>query len=394
MGKKWKILEIIFFLCFTPLIFCFSNEDLLQTFMDTDMEYVLSLKADDSSNWQAAYAIVNSFLYKDSLDKKYERRFYRTSENINTDNLTEEIGIIFGLSKEFMKSSVKIIKEIDSIQNKSDLLNFYYLHVLFHDWKYTKDPKTADKLISISEDLHEKYPGSLYTLYALLYYNTNSKFGSADEIEKIKDDILNNEIEALYSELLTAEFNLENYSEVLKIFDYISENDADYNKLKTYWGISFYKLGETIDAETVLKSVDRTKIDKKLTSVLYEVLGNIYYKNDEFSKAIEYYGDSLVYDASNYNSLKNLGLSHYYYKDGDKGLARYYLQVNDYEQSSEEVKNALKKLRFDHVFNIFLKSVLPIITGVIVALFLLEYIHKRNKKKERDNLLKNGNKNS
>ena len=69
MGKKWKVLEIIILLLFVSTGFSFTNDDFLNALLDTDMENNLLLNVDDSSNWQACYAVINSFLYKDTLDR-------------------------------------------------------------------------------------------------------------------------------------------------------------------------------------------------------------------------------------------------------------------------------------------------------------------------------------
>ena len=259
MGKKWKVLEIIILMLFVSTGFSFSNDDFLNALLDTDMENNLLLNVNDSSNWQASYAIINSFLYKDTLDRKFERRYYKASEKVNEDDLSEKIRKIFGLSEQFMKSPVKTIGEIESIENRDDLINAYFLHVLFQDWKYTKDPVTAKKLVALSQNLYETYPDSLFPLYVLLYYNTNSTFGSKSEIEIIKKDVLDNEIEELYSELLKAEYNLGNYNEVLEVFSYLLEDETDFNELKTLNGISLYRLGENEESEKILKELGKIK---------------------------------------------------------------------------------------------------------------------------------------
>ena len=381
---KQKSIAFLFFIIFTLSTFATVFDDFvyyvdLQTMYESDDQYLKILGG---------------------LLKRWETGLPLYVDNLQLSNL------VFSPDDE---TTLKILKDIDPYvyleprelfeealkeYPNSIIINSMYLFFNFQYWQNSLDPSVAKEIFEYSEKIEMLVGGKTpFTVYYQAQILSKSKI--YNDPQKAYNDLKEiyltyNYDKKIIESLLEISFLTNNYEIIQDLYNtYINLKGNDSQTL-LYFSKIFYNLGETEKSKEIALSLIPVAKDSKILSETYEFLGDI---ENNYEKRIEYYQKALAHDKESGRIMSKLGLTYYNWDKKEYAqLARYFLNgAQSRNYITEETEEALKELRVRVVLEIFLKYLLPLLLGVVFALWLLYYLDKRRKVKEHNRIFKEQN---
>ncbi|MDY6896318.1 MAG: hypothetical protein SVO01_13020 [Thermotogota bacterium] len=288
----------------------------------------------------------------------------------------------------------KLFEEALKEYPNSIIINSMYLFFKFQYWQNSLDPSAVKEIFEYSEKIEklvgEKTPFTVYCEAQIL-----SKSKIYNDPQKAYNDLKEiyltyNYDKKIIESLVEVSFLTNNYEIIKDLYNtYINLKGNDSQTL-LYFSKIFYNMGETEKSKEIALSLIPVAKVPSILSETYEFLGDI---ENNYEKRIEYYQKALTHDKENGRIMSKLGLTYYNWDKKEYAqLARYFLNAaQSRNYITEEMEDALKELRSRVVFEIFLKYLLPLLLGVVFALWLLYYLDKKRKIKEHNRMFKEQN---
>ncbi|BBE31220.1 hypothetical protein OSSY52_13610 [Tepiditoga spiralis] len=335
---------------------------------------------------------------------KAEKLFYSFQKNYNNEKDIAIIDLIKSLDTFSQIEMLKPIKTLTNLDNKynNDLIKILRLEYIYKDWKRSGDPKIAKEIMNTLNYLKEKYGETVFYSYYYSLFNIESRLYGIRSLayKELKNGILNFKKSMILKELFLTGARKE--SEISFIPSEVQKNDEslylniakeyiDSNRNNAYVLLSieeFYLKNNLYQqAKKLLKNLKQSNKVNKVLPRFYELLGDYSLNIDD---KVSFYEKSLKLLNKNYDLWGKFGLA-VYKQDPvkNKTLARIALNnATDAPNQPQEVYDLLKKLRNDMKLHLFLTVILPIILVFIVGITMLLLYEKRNKKKQREMMLK------
>ncbi|UYP01173.1 hypothetical protein OF820_05670 [Oceanotoga sp. DSM 15011] len=370
-----KIITFLFLI--TSILIFASLDDISEIFNKEDM-----IQSSDQKLQKMGYLLKhwekNHSLYKQKADeikinnfREDEKALINFMENIQPLVYIDPVAKLGNLYEQYP----------DSIAVKS-----LYLLYNVEYWKAIKDPKIAEQIISLSNEIEniksKDIPLGIYAKSLIMW----------------KSNIFKNE-EIAYSQLKNLYINITNQKEILELLiemnyqnknnsltkklykDYLEKPEKDVKTMihlanLLYFDNDIEELSKF--SEDLLNQYPNNSFVKKN---IYEILGD---SSKNIDQKVEYYKLASSSDPEDPNLLTKLGLS-YYEQDPKENakLVRIILNSSISKNPNQpEVEKILSKLRKNVIIKNFLFYMVPIILITAIGIFLLLKLEKIKKEKE------------
>lgn len=382
---RLRTIYILVLVVFSASLLAYEEKDLTSALLSNDYIGSLTVNKDDSPNWKAGWVIANGLSFKETNYRMYESRFIQAMADLNINQVDQ--GFIYPLKiieTVVSTSMVESLKLLDKMPD-TNLNEVLALKLFLIDWQETGDPVSASKFLNLAMKIQENFPMSDLPYLALLTYHSESAFRSIESLKTYREKILENRLENLYAPLISAEYANRLVELVIEDFSRIEKPD---DLTSAYVALALFEDGQYERSEEILKSIFLSRLDRKTASKSYDVLGQIAENRKEYDIALEYYRRAIDANSDNSAAISRLGMVYLKSDKKDKeNLARFYLEMSKLEEFDPEVKSTLKQLRRSFVLKVLFFQLIPLLAGVVVLLFLVEYFHRKRRKKQETDIL-------